>query len=292
MTEQDALTCAIVDNPGDDTPRLVYADWLDEKGRAEEAEFMRLDCRLEASGPELSDSVEFGERREELRLWLETHVPEPRMKLRRGITIGLRGWWHTTARGYPRFLNVAVRGRLRAPGVKRIASALEHAFKILPVRWVVFDELNHVEDLAELLEQPVAAALDALTINGMGGDNDLAARLIAESPRLKNLLGLYLPYIIGEAGAAALGRSHHLGRLARLSIDSTNLTPEAIRALSRGEWFHQLHELTFYGTLTSEGFEALCRLPPFPRLHTLVLSQKSFALSAWASLPVQPHFPR
>jgi uncharacterized protein (TIGR02996 family) len=31
VTEDEAFICAIVDSPGDDTPRLVYADWLDER---------------------------------------------------------------------------------------------------------------------------------------------------------------------------------------------------------------------------------------------------------------------
>lgn len=32
MTEDEALIRAVVDSPGDDTPRLVYADWLDDQG--------------------------------------------------------------------------------------------------------------------------------------------------------------------------------------------------------------------------------------------------------------------
>src|SRR4051812_7121155 len=31
MTEDEAFIRAIVDGPGDDTPRLVYADWLDDR---------------------------------------------------------------------------------------------------------------------------------------------------------------------------------------------------------------------------------------------------------------------
>ncbi len=31
MTEDEAFIRAIVDNPGDDTPRLVYAEWLDDR---------------------------------------------------------------------------------------------------------------------------------------------------------------------------------------------------------------------------------------------------------------------
>ena len=34
MTDHDALLRAIVENPAEDTPRLVFADWLDENADA------------------------------------------------------------------------------------------------------------------------------------------------------------------------------------------------------------------------------------------------------------------
>jgi uncharacterized protein (TIGR02996 family) len=37
---------AIISNPADDGPRLVYADWLDERGQPERAEFIRLQIEL------------------------------------------------------------------------------------------------------------------------------------------------------------------------------------------------------------------------------------------------------
>lgn len=40
--EQLALEAAVVAAPDDDLPRLVYADWLDEHGDGERAEFIRL----------------------------------------------------------------------------------------------------------------------------------------------------------------------------------------------------------------------------------------------------------
>src|SRR5687767_9914360 len=46
MTDEPALLAAIAARPDDDTPRLVYADWLDDHGAAERAEFIRLQCRL------------------------------------------------------------------------------------------------------------------------------------------------------------------------------------------------------------------------------------------------------
>ena len=43
MTEDEAFVRAIVDSPGDDTPRLVYADWLEEHGDSSRAEALRLE---------------------------------------------------------------------------------------------------------------------------------------------------------------------------------------------------------------------------------------------------------
>ncbi len=41
MTDGDLLFKAILDNPEDDTLRLVYADWLQEQGQDDRAEFIR-----------------------------------------------------------------------------------------------------------------------------------------------------------------------------------------------------------------------------------------------------------
>jgi uncharacterized protein (TIGR02996 family) len=41
-----ALTAAVVSTPDDDLPRLVFADWCDENGEPERAEFIRLQCAL------------------------------------------------------------------------------------------------------------------------------------------------------------------------------------------------------------------------------------------------------
>ncbi len=50
MSDRDALLRAIIDNPAEDTPRLVFADWLDENDEPERAEFIRLQIELARSG--------------------------------------------------------------------------------------------------------------------------------------------------------------------------------------------------------------------------------------------------
>lgn len=47
MSEQAAFIKAIVQSPDDDLPRLVYADWLEENGSSDRAEFIRVQCRIE-----------------------------------------------------------------------------------------------------------------------------------------------------------------------------------------------------------------------------------------------------
>jgi uncharacterized protein (TIGR02996 family) len=46
MHDRDALLRAVVANPDDDAPRLVYADWLDEHGDPDRAEFIRIQIEL------------------------------------------------------------------------------------------------------------------------------------------------------------------------------------------------------------------------------------------------------
>lgn len=57
MTTGDRLLADILAHPDDDTPRLIYADWLDEHGDdPERAELIRLQCELATFAP-VSDRV-------------------------------------------------------------------------------------------------------------------------------------------------------------------------------------------------------------------------------------------
>jgi uncharacterized protein (TIGR02996 family) len=46
MTTLDDLLRAILADPADDGARLAYADWLEEEGQTERAEFVRVQCEL------------------------------------------------------------------------------------------------------------------------------------------------------------------------------------------------------------------------------------------------------
>src|SRR4051794_27699384 len=53
--EQAALLAAIVAKPDKDAPRLAYADWLQERGYVEQAQFIRDSIKLAGMRPRASD---------------------------------------------------------------------------------------------------------------------------------------------------------------------------------------------------------------------------------------------
>jgi uncharacterized protein (TIGR02996 family) len=65
MSDEDAFVHSILNNPDDDVPRLVFADWLEEHGRASHAELIRVQCEL-ARLPKRSREPKAKARREKL----------------------------------------------------------------------------------------------------------------------------------------------------------------------------------------------------------------------------------
>ena len=49
--DRAAFIRAIIAAPDDDTVRLAFADWLDDRGETERAEFIRLQCHIASLDP-------------------------------------------------------------------------------------------------------------------------------------------------------------------------------------------------------------------------------------------------
>lgn len=60
MTTREGLMAAILAAPDDDLPRLVFADWLEENGEVDRAEFIRVQCEIEKHKPEAVNYVRNG----------------------------------------------------------------------------------------------------------------------------------------------------------------------------------------------------------------------------------------
>src|SRR5580700_10339333 len=55
MTDHDALLAAIIAHPDEDTPRLAFADWLQENDDPDRGEFIRLEVELARTLPRFDD---------------------------------------------------------------------------------------------------------------------------------------------------------------------------------------------------------------------------------------------
>jgi uncharacterized protein (TIGR02996 family) len=66
VTHDDAFLQAILESPDDDTPRLVYADYLDEHGDSDRAEFIRIQVALASLPPDDRRRKQLGDRERQL----------------------------------------------------------------------------------------------------------------------------------------------------------------------------------------------------------------------------------
>ena len=95
MTDADAFLANIIAEPDSDAPRLVYADWLDDHGEGDRAEFIRVQCGLAKVDENNRDIHPLASREREL---LEKHQQEWLRPLRDLAYPEGRGWlgrWRT-----------------------------------------------------------------------------------------------------------------------------------------------------------------------------------------------------
>jgi uncharacterized protein (TIGR02996 family) len=93
MSDEEALFAAILAHPDEDTPRLVYADWLQEHGDEPRADFIRLQIereRLTPADPQFPTVLRrertlFAHHKARWLMPLQVMLPGASMKFRRGF---------------------------------------------------------------------------------------------------------------------------------------------------------------------------------------------------------------
>jgi uncharacterized protein (TIGR02996 family) len=162
-SDGDALFRAICENPQEDTPRLIYADWLDENGDTERAEFIRLQIEARV---------------------LDPAYPAPDAIVR--VTRLLREYGNAWRAELPQIAGVCwnpffVRGFIEHADLtaeKDSSAHLTQAFAAAPLSRLVLHALNE-ERLLTLLDHPCVPRLARLAMP------DLAVHRLSDEAREK-----------------------------------------------------------------------------------------------------------
>jgi uncharacterized protein (TIGR02996 family) len=236
--EERAFLRRILDHPAVDGPRLIYADWLDERGDSR-GEFIRLQCAIAAL--DRDDPT-----REDLQLQ-ELALLEPNEKAWTGI---LPSWviGHEFSRGFVEAVTVEASGFLREGHT---------VFDLTPIRKVRLVDAR--DRLGEIAQSPLLRRIRELDLCGNylgnGGPN-----ILGRSPYLDHLEVLDLSFNeLTNRGCESLAQIRSLRNLKRLHLnDNSGIDTPGIRHLSDSPFLANVRVLDLSGNDLNES--SICTL--------------------------------
>lgn len=235
MDDESAFLAAIAAHPAEDTPRLAYADWLDEHDRPIRAEFIRVQCAVKQLEERPAE-----EQRPHIHLFKrQAHLLEQRRELL-GPLGGDLGYFDVVFdRGFVAKLTLDVRVFINhAPAVAALVPR--------PIVRVT----NAGAALDELLTRPELTAVSILSVASTEHD----------------------AFELGEGAAVSLALCPHLGRVEVLELEGCGIADFGLNFLAQAKTLPALIELDLSGNeITDEGVRSLVNSPLWPRLERLVL---------------------
>jgi uncharacterized protein (TIGR02996 family) len=274
-----AFLDVIVANIDDDSPRLMYADWLDEQGDADRAEFIRVQverARLPARAPE---QVRLRVRERDLlkrhgEAWL-AELPAVRGARWEGFRRGI-----VAEVSFESFEAM----RLHARACRAVAPV-----EAATVHWPRRREPTTVDvPIAELRE---------LTLTGRPFEEEIDR--LADSPQLSTVRTLTL-LGLGADDLDRMFNSPHLSGLRSLRLVSNGLGSAGVRALTGFATLKSLEELDLSGPgyyaeyyddpiLNAAGMEALAGWAGLAGVRSLTLSGSDIGPAGLRALLGSPH---
>jgi uncharacterized protein (TIGR02996 family) len=273
MTEREALLAAVCEHPDDDTPRLVFADWLDEHGEPDRAEFIRVQIEL-ARG---ADGAQSAAREQELLASHRDTWSEPFRQFEvagsfRGFVFGVH-----FRRGFVWALSVNDEER-------RFVENAAALFRLAPIERV---NLLHKSQHEDLVRCPELLRVRELLIDRAGFETDELAALF-RSKYLTNIARLDLIADDDNGhfdldGLELLGRTKALPALRHLDLSYncegwmfSDERPDWVRRLTKGHLIGQLETLRLRSTdVTDGGAQTIARCKRAKSLRHLDLSGNS-----------------
>jgi uncharacterized protein (TIGR02996 family) len=212
--DEAALLKAVCRAPADDLPRLVYADWLEEHGREERAEFIRLQIEAERDAP---DSGRW-ERQKRIYDLHRDHAPRWLRELPRWAVGGSPP---SFVRGFPERFEVVASLFLRY-GPRLLDRTPVRAVRLTQFRNVVLD-LAQCVWLREVPEVDLSG--------GLAGDRLALALASAEWLVGTRVLDLSMNNLF-DAAARSLANCRLLSFVEVLRLRTNRLTEDGVQALA------------------------------------------------------------
>jgi uncharacterized protein (TIGR02996 family) len=272
--DERAFFDRIRDEPDDDGPRLMYADWLDENGQTDRAEFIRLQCALARLPDEDPQSAAVRERERDL-------GENNKFQWTAGLAPLVEAWvFH---RGVIDSVSVDAGKFLRSG---------EAIFANAPVRKVRL--LNVADHLGKLVQSPLLRLVRELdlSLNELG---DRGPMLLGKSPHLGRLDTLNLGYTeLGNPGLQAIANTPVFGSLRSLQLaGNSKIGGPGILALAESPHLPSLTEIDLTGNnLLDAALRPLFDGPPSARLTRLGLVNNRLGDSGTAALCASTVFAR
>jgi uncharacterized protein (TIGR02996 family) len=292
VSDEAALLAAIRAHPDEDTPRLAYADWLDEQGGASNsarAEYIRLQIEL-ARIDDDNRSPEVDARRKELYA-RHRSTEKKHEKYRKaweaeltGATGPLRGCCVHWLRGFPHKALFAPAERLIAEG--------DALFRLAPITHLDVKDITP-ENLDPLLACPWLTNVRELTLNGPYG---AAPRpdweALADCPHLKNLTYLWVSRgQLSGRGGARIAAANPFPRLRKFMMSEGELGG-AFTGLFGGPAFGQLEEMyVFKCGIGTADVETIAHAPATAGLTKLSLPCQPLSAAAMTALVAGRYWP-
>jgi len=261
MPHADAFLRAVLADPGDDAPRLIYADWLDEQGDCDRAEFIRVQCALAPMGWQDERRPPLVRRERELlrrheRTWSGA-LPEfdSGRTFERGFVGSLTLMTEAFLRHAEEVFETAPVRHIKLRGARRHMTAL--ATEPLLARLASLD-LGHnridMDGATAFFRSPHLGALVSLNVrwNSLGAEG---LRALAKSSSLTGLRGLDLEHAVPAALLATVVDSPVVAGLTELSLRENYLGSRAARALVGSRYLRDLRVLD----LAYNSFDAAAR---------------------------------
>jgi uncharacterized protein (TIGR02996 family) len=273
MTRDEAFLLAIREQPESDEVRLVYADWLEERGDPR-GEFIRVQCeqaRLSVDNPRRAGldarAAELLEANWDAWVGALRDLLYPRPTSPSGREIWMRHRFHRAGlqafrRGFVEVL------MLDAETFLRCASEL---LQMTPLRHLLLVRAGtHVAALAALGE---LATIESLRFTDYYVDpvNAAGARALAASPSLGRLAVINLfRNNIEDEGLEALAHSPGLVKLRHLNVIENGITDPSARALASSPLLARLQSLSLENNFITRAGEQALLSSPYLRPGTVI----------------------